>query len=249
MTPAATAPTPWTPADREFHRFSVDDYSRMIDEGVFHPDDRCELLEGLVVLKWPPWGHTTWIGDQYRWSVDQYHRMADLGILTRKHRVTLLEGLLVRKMTMHPPHAHAQEKCYKRLLFLLAVLGWTVRGEKPITLGGSEPEPDVSVARGSDDDYAARHPRPADLGLLVEVADSSLRDDRVDSARFYAEAGIPVYWIVNLIDRQIEVLTRPSGPCAAPAYAHQQVFLPGQAVPVILDGVTVGHLAVDDLLP
>ncbi len=249
MSATATVPVPWTPTGREFHRFSVDDYHRMGDLCIFPHKTRIHLLDGLIVWKWPPWGHTGMITDQYRFSVDQYHRLAEAGLITKKDRVVLLEGLLVRKMTVHPPHATALENCYQLLLFLLNGLGWTVRSQLPITLAASEPEPDVVVARGARATYASRHPLPADLGLLIEVADSSLRDDRVDSARFYADARIPVYWIVNLVDRQVEVLTLPSGPCAAPAYAQQQVFLPGQAVPVVLDGVTVGHLAVNDLLP
>jgi Uma2 family endonuclease len=124
-----------------------------------------------------------------------------------------------------------------------------VRIQLPVTLPDSEPEPDVSVARGDDSLYATRHPGPADLGLVVEVPDSSLAFDRDDKARIYARAGIVTYWIVNLVDRQGEVYLGPSGPSAAPAYARRQDFPAGALVPLVLDGVAAGHNAVADLLP
>jgi Uma2 family endonuclease len=65
----------------------------------------------------------------------------------------------------------------------------------------------------------------------------------------FAEGRIPVYWIVNLVDRQVEVYTEPSGPVANPSYARKQVFRENDSVPVVLDGVEVGRLAVRDLLP
>jgi Uma2 family endonuclease len=119
----------------------------------------------------------------------------------------------------------------------------------PVTVSDSEPQPDVAVARGDDSTYAARHPAPADLSLVVEVADFSLHTDRVEKARIYARAGIVTYWIVNLIDRRVEVHTAPSGPGAAPAYGQVQTFPPGSSVPVVLDGAVVGQVAVNDLLP
>ena len=83
---------------------------------------------------------------------------------------------------------------------------------------------------------------------MVEVADSNLQYDRVDRARMYADASIIEYWIVNLIDRQLEVYTQPAGPGAAAGYASVQVHGLGTSVPLILDGVTLGQIAVDDLL-
>jgi Uma2 family endonuclease len=110
------------------------------------------------------------------------------------------------------------------------------------------PEPDVSVARGTDADYETRHPQPADLGLVVEVSDSTLADDQGIMLRMYASAGIVEYWIVNIPDRQIEVYTQPSGPAATPGFAQAQVYAAGSAVPLVLDGVTVGSIAVNDVI-
>ena len=90
-----------------------------------------------------------------------------------------------------------------------------------------------------------RQPGPADVALLVEVAESSLGMDRGEKLRAYARAGIPVYWIVNLVDRQVEVYTDPVND----RYAGRQDYRPGQAIPVLIDGQAVGDLAVDQLLP
>src|SRR5262245_18882937 len=109
----------------------------------------------------------------YRLSVEQYHKLIGAGVLVEGSPIELLEGLLVRKMTIHPPHATSLQRTWKRIFALLSS-GWTVRIQQPITLSDSEPEPDVAVARGDDLVYSTHHPGPADLGLVVEVADSSL---------------------------------------------------------------------------
>ena len=232
MTAAVASPS--TPTGLEPYRFSQGDLARLVENGIL--DGGCELAEGVAMA-----------GDEpCLFSVEQYHRMGEAGILTSKDRIVLLEGRLVRKMTIHPPHAYGVMRCFKLLFLLVDPSVWTVRSQQPITLGASEPEPDGSVARGTDADYSAgRHPVASQLGMVVEVADSTLRIDRTVSARIYGGAGIPVYWIINLIDRQVEVMTQPT----AAGYAQRTDHLPGQAVPVVLDGVHVGDLLVDDLLP
>ena len=116
-------------------------------------------------------------------------------------------------------------------------------------LPDSQPEPDFAVVRGNARTYFSRHPSTADVGLLVEVADSSLLRDQRDKTRIYARAGIPCYWIVNLVDRRVEVFTQPSGPTAVPAYGAFQTFQPGDAVPIALDGAPAGTVPAADLLP
>jgi Uma2 family endonuclease len=184
----------------------------------------------------------------HRFSVDTYHRMLEAGILDEDARTELLEGYVVTKMGYDPPHATSLQRARKRIE-RLAASGWDTRIQMPVTLPDSEPQPDIAVARGDDSLYETRHPGPADLGLVVEVADSSLDIDQQDKARIYARAGIVQYWIVNIPDRQVEVYTQPSGPTAAPAYAQMQVYPPGSSVPLILDGVALGSVAVDELLP
>jgi hypothetical protein len=82
----------------------------------------------------------------------------------------------------------------------------------------------------------SRHPSPADIGLVIEVSDSTLPGDRDDKGRIYAAAGLACYWIVNLINRQIEVYSSTSGPAPAAGYASRTEFHPGDSVPLMLPG-------------
>jgi Uma2 family endonuclease len=128
-------------------------------------------------------------------------------------------------------------------------LGWCVRVQSAVTLADSEPEPDITLARGDARSYAAHHPAPPEIGALIEVADSTLAGDRTDKGRIYARASIPIYWIINLIDRQIEVYEQPSGPTPVPGFAKTTVYRMGDSIPFVLDGVTIATFAVNDLLP
>jgi Uma2 family endonuclease len=183
-----------------------------------------------------------------RLSVAQYHEMIAAGILDDSQPVELLEGLLVRKMNKNPPHRIATGKT-RRVLEQVIPSGWYVDTQEPITTGDSEPEPDVSVVRGRTEDYAQRHPGPAELALVAEVAYESLLRDRLDKKQVYAKARIAVYWIINLIDSQVEVYTNPTGPAQAPDYLDWQVFASGDSIPLIIDGREVARVAVADLLP
>ena len=182
--------------------------------------------------------------DVYRMTVDEYEHLATAGVLDDP-RVELIDGLLVRKMTQKPPHTWAVETAHDRLKRRLPP-GWFIREEKPVRITRfDEPEPDLSVVRGSRDDYRGRHPGPKDLALLVEVADTSLDRDRGEKRTAYAHGRIPVYWIINLVDRQVEVYTNPR----RGAYRSSEVFKPGQMVPVLIDGEVVGRVDAADLLP
>jgi Uma2 family endonuclease len=183
-----------------------------------------------------------------RFSVASYQRMIETGILTPEDKVELLENYVVLKMTRNPRHDSTVQRMLRPLLRSLPV-DWDIRVQSAITLTDSQPEPDFALVRGSADDYDSRHPGPADVGLLVEVADSSLLRDQRDKTRIYARGGIPSYWIVNLVDRRIEVYTQPSGPAVVPAYATFQLYQPGDDVPLVLDGNALGSVPVVDLLP
>jgi len=180
--------------------------------------------------------------------VHQYHEIARAGTLVDGDPIELLEGWMVRKMTKDPPHT-LSVGCTHDSLVQMVGPNWHVRIEGPVTTGDSEPEPDVTVARGHRRDFSDRHPGPDDVGLLVEVADASLDRDRGWKKRIYAAAGIPIYWIVNLIDRRVEIFSKPTGPGDQPGYAVRQEFQVGDIIPVVLDGSEVGQIAVNDLLP
>jgi Uma2 family endonuclease len=184
----------------------------------------------------------------YRLTVAQYHAMAEAGILGEDAPVELLEGWLVKKMTKLPPHTLGT-LFVRRALERILPDGWYLNSQEPITTTESEPEPDIFIARGDPRDYAERHPGPADLALVVEVADSSLSYDRSTKKRIYARANIAIYWIVNLIDRQIEVYTDPTGPADEPTYRHHQEYAATDTLPVLLNGDEVGRLPLQDLLP
>ncbi len=184
----------------------------------------------------------------WRWSVEKYHEMIDAGILTDDDPVELLEGLLVYKMPKKPPHTLTTDLTRESLARLLPP-GWHVKGEAPITTEDSEPEPDVTVIRGARRDYSERHPGPGDIALVIEVADTTLRRDRGLKKRLYARAGIPVYLIINLPERQIEVYTSPTGEAEEPDYQQRQDYGPDDEVPIIIEGREVGRLLAREILP
>lgn len=182
----------------------------------------------------------------HRLSVAQYDEMARVGILTKYDRVELIEGYLVDKMTKHEPHVTTTWLIDRALGRVLAD-GWFAVTESPIVLARSEPEPDVLIVRGDILDYARRKPRPADVGLIVEVSDSSYAEDRA-LRRIYAEAGLSNYWIANIPAGRIEVYTDPDQAGLASDYRIRVDIPRGQVVALLLDGREVAQLAVDDLL-
>jgi Uma2 family endonuclease len=183
-----------------------------------------------------------------RFSVAEYHKLIEIGILTEDDNLELLDGYLVHKMSRNPPHDAALQLIQETLPRLLPA-GWCLRMQSAITLSRSEPEPDAAIVRGNARTYSTHHPGPADIGLVIEVADSTLDGDRIDKGRIYAEAGIACYWIVNLVDRQIEVYTLPSGATTAPAFAQRQDHSLGDDVTLLLDAATVANIPVRELLP
>ena len=185
---------------------------------------------------------------QRLFSVAEYHQMIRDGVLKEGERVELIHGLILAKMPINPPHTKAVRQLGVLLAPLLRPAGWVDYSQQPITLADSEPEPDFHAATGPLSKYDDRHPGPVEVGLLVEVADSSLDDDQGPKLTLYATARIPVYWIVNIPDRRVEVYTQPRGG-KSPTYRTRTDYAPGETVPVVLAGQTVGTLPVSDLLP
>jgi Uma2 family endonuclease len=183
-----------------------------------------------------------------RFSVDEYHKLIELGFLTEDDDLELLDGYLVHKMSRNPPHDATIQKAMKRLFRALPP-DWDLRVQSAVTLSESEPEPDLAVVRGDENRYLAHHPGPADIGLVIEVAEATLAGDRADKGRIYAEAAIPCYWIINLVDGQVEVYTGPSGPTATPAYAQRRDLQVGADVALTLDGIVAATIPVRELLP
>ena len=186
-------------------------------------------------------------GDLFRLTVKQYHELIDAGILQSGDPVELLEGVLVRKMTINPPHTGTVRRGRTRIEPALPA-GWRYRAEQPIILSDGEPEPDGVIARGTPADDDVFHPSAADVVLVIEVADASLLRDRGVKLRSYARAGIPVYWIVNLIDREVEVYADPVAE-SEPRYRRRDVYGPAATVAFALPDGPAMSVAVAALLP
>jgi Uma2 family endonuclease len=183
-----------------------------------------------------------------RFSVDEYHRMIETGILGENDRVELVDGWIIEMSPIGPPHATCVGLIVAALLDRLP-LGWIVRSQDPITLLTSELEPDVTVARGAIRDYRDRHPGAGDIGLLIEVADASLQFDRVQKRAQYAMAGVAEYWIVNLVDRCVELHRTPATGDRGIDYRDRTIIRAEGEVELILDRQHVGSITVADILP
>lgn len=180
----------------------------------------------------------------YRINVREYERIVAAGAL-EDERIELIDGFLVKKMPKNPPHSWTTRKILDLLEGFLPP-GWFWRLEQPVRIPDfDEPEPDIAIVSGSNDDYKYRTPEPADIALLVEVSESTLDRDQGERLSAYAKGGVPVYWIVNLADGHVEVYTGP-GPAG---YQARQDFIPGQVIPAIIDGHEVGRILVADILP
>jgi len=149
-----------------------------------------------------------------RWTRLEYDRLIEKGVFGPKDRIELLGGRLVVREPHGSPHATAIRMAEEALRRVFAA-GWDVRAQLPVALDDdSEPEPDVSVVPGSFRDY--RHGHPACVALIVEAAESSLRLDRGEKGSLYARAGVPEYWIVNLVDHVLEVYRDPAADVGSP---------------------------------
>lgn len=142
----------------------------------------------------------------HQWTRSEYYKMAEAGLFDGKH-VELIEGQVIEMSPMGSPHRTAVLLTGDRLRQVFRQ-GYFVSTQCPLDLGEIfEPEPDVAVIAGSIRDYTEAHPSTA--SLVVEVADTSLTYDRTTKASLYAKAGIAEYWIVNLVNRQLEVRRTP----------------------------------------
>lgn len=184
----------------------------------------------------------------FRLSVAQYHAMIARGVLTDDDPVELVEGVLLFRMGKAPPHRIGLARVARALGALLPPQ-FSVQLQDPITLDDGEPEPDAAVIRGAAEDYPDRHPGPAEVLLVIEVADATLSRDRGIKLRSYARAGIVQYWIVNLEGRSVEVHREPEVVADEPQYRSRVVYAADGSIPLTLDGALVGNVPVAALLP
>ena len=144
------------------------------------------------------------------WTVEEYHQMAEAGIFHPEERIELLAGKIIRMIAKGTAHGSSVGRIDKLLQNRLGEQAW-IRTEQPVVLDdSSEPEPDVAVVRIDPLDYADHHPRPSEVYLIIEVADSSLKYDRETKAKAYAKSGIAVFWVLDVNERQLHVFREPT---------------------------------------
>lgn len=166
-----------------------------------------------------------------RFSIAEYHRLGELGFFAPDERVELIRGSLILKATKSTFHSVCNTLLLGELYPLLRKRA-IVRGQEPIILSDdSEPEPDVVIARNRADRYVSSHPQQADILLVIEVSDSTLKYDRATKLSLYAETGISNYWIFNFVDNQLEMQSEPyQKQNGSYSYQLQRVVLPNQTV-------------------
>ena len=183
-----------------------------------------------------------------RWTRIEYDKLVDLGIFKPSEAIELIGGELMVAEPQGAPHYTAIRKTARAIEIAFGP-GWEVRAQGPIGLDEeSEPEPDVAVVAGRPEDYRGAHPsRPV---LTVEISRESLRSDRERKGSLYARAGLTDYWILNLVDSNLEVYRGPAVDASAPfgwRYARREVFGPsGQVSPLAAPNASI---RVGDLLP
>ena len=193
-----------------------------------------------------------WLGR--RFSATECERMIGVGIIKSGEPLELLDGRLVPKMSKKPGHRIATHRTADTLRDLLPK-GWYIDTQEPVLLrelhlgAGNVPEPDFSVILGATDDYAEHHPTADNIALVVAVSDSTLRDDRGLKKQIYAHARIPEYWIVNLIDEQLEVYQRPVGSALKADYEVTRTLKLTESVSVRIGNKVIGPILVRSMFP
>lgn len=176
-----------------------------------------------------------------RFTIPEYHRLADAGILTDDDRVELLEGFISPKM-VHSPIHDATVSSIEYLIRPLLLQGWILRIQSAVSLTTSEPEPDVVIALGPPARYAERHPTGMDIAMVIEIAETSLLRDR-RKAVIYASGEVPIYWIVNLSGRSLEVFDMPT----KGVYERCRIFTLTEKLELNLGCMTCDSICVSDL--
>jgi Uma2 family endonuclease len=183
-----------------------------------------------------------------RWTRNEYQRLADVGLLGPEERVELIEGEIVEVPPQGSRHSVGIRLAASTLRAVFGA-GFDVLVQAPLALGQhSEPEPDVAVVIGAPRDYTEGHPTTA--VLVLEVSDTTLTYDRDTKGSLYAAAGIPEYWLLNLVDRQLEIHRDPGAlPGARFGYGYRTrvIALPGEVVDA--PAPATARVPVDALLP
>lgn len=182
-----------------------------------------------------------------KFSVEQYLRLVDSGQLDENERIELIHGWLVQKMSLNASHKTSLRNLHEALI-AFAMSDLVVDNQGPVILDDSVPEPDLTISIGPAKRYTSRLPVAEEVLTIIEIADSSLDYDQTTKLELYASAGIPIYWVVNLIDKRVEVYTKPKGG-KKPGYGKVTKYKPGDDMPVMIAGKKRGTIAVSAILP
>jgi Uma2 family endonuclease len=176
-------------------------------------------------------------------TVDDYHKMGAAGILGEDDRVELIEGELIDMAPIGSDHAGS-------VIGLNTVLSSALAGkalispQNPLRLSlYSEPQPDITVLRFREDFYRTSHPRPEDVLMLIEVAETTIRYDRGVKIPLYARHGIPEVWLIDLQEKRLEIYRQPSNE------GYRQILLPAKNERIALSLLPEVSIVLTDLWP
>lgn len=183
-----------------------------------------------------------------RVTVDEYRRRAAMGEFSQSKTFELLEGVVVLKARQALKHETVLENI-QTIIGKMVPGGWHLRVQQPMNCGDSQPEPDAVMVRDALDQFENRPPSANDVGLVIEVADASLTLDRRLKGRIYARAGIILYWLLNLVDNQLEVYSNASGPVLMPGFQEKRIYRVEDKLSLVVGLGDLGTIKVRDLLP
>ncbi|MEW6493649.1 MAG: Uma2 family endonuclease [Cyanobacteriota bacterium] len=166
-----------------------------------------------------------------RFTIDEYHRLAELGFFTEDDRIELIRGEIMQMAAKGTPHTNCCRDLLEELAGLLAGRA-KLQCQDPIVLpSNSEPEPDFAILRKRADNYRFALPKADDVLFVIEIADSTLKYDQEVKVPLYAEAGIPDYWIFNLVKNHLEAYSEPYQELKGNfGYSIKRIVLPNQAL-------------------
>lgn len=166
-----------------------------------------------------------------RFTIEEYHRLAELGFFHEDDRIELIRGEIIQMAAKGTPHTTCCSNLLEELAGLLRGRA-KLRCQDPITLPSkSEPEPDFAILRIRADNYLSAHPTPADVLLLIEIADSTLKYDQETKLSLYAEARISDYWLFNLVNNYLEAYSEPYQDLQGNfGYSVKHIILPNQTI-------------------
>ncbi|WP_315791778.1 Uma2 family endonuclease [Fischerella sp. JS2] len=171
------------------------------------------------------------IAQAKRFTLAEYHKLTELGFFGEDDHIELINGEIIQMVAKGKAHETFLRRLLKELPKLVGDRA-TLQTQAPITIPpNSEPEPDFAILKNSSDDYACAHSQPADVLLVIEVADSSLDYDQDVKKTLYAQAGITDYWIFNLGDNNLEYYSEPYQDYQSKyGYLNKRIVLSNQAI-------------------